>query len=246
MEKKTSFTIYPAVDIRSGKVVRLVEGDPARQTAYEVEPLTAARRWKDAGAEWLHVVNLDGAFGSGNGESLLAVKALLGVLRGEIKIQVGGGLRSLKEIEDVLTWGADRAVLGTIAVEKPEVAVKALQSFGPERIALALDARDGIVQVHGWQGGTGITAEALGKAFYRHGLATAIFTDIRRDGGGTGTNIEAARDLAANTQLEVIASGGARSLDDVQRAKAAGLSGIILGRALYEGSIDLREALQCR
>lgn len=244
MEEKNRFIIYPAVDIRQGKVVRLVEGDPERQTMYG-DPIAAARRWIDAGSDWLHVVNLDGAFGNKGKENLKIIKALLRLFGKDVKVQVGGGLRTLQDFEELLSRGASRAVLGTIAVENPEMAVRVLQTFGPENIALALDARDGKIQVHGWAGKTSLLPEALGKEFRKQGLRTAIYTDIHRDGSGAGVNIEESKKLAASTKLEIIASGGAKSLEDVQRAKAAGLSGIVLGRALYTGSIELREALRC-
>ncbi|RPI83370.1 MAG: 1-(5-phosphoribosyl)-5-[(5-phosphoribosylamino)methylideneamino]imidazole-4-carboxamide isomerase [Chloroflexi bacterium] len=244
MEENKHFIIYPAVDIRQGKVVRLIEGDPARQTMYG-DPFAAARRWIEAGTEWLHVVNLDGAFGNEGDENPQTIKGLLQLFGKDVKIQVGGGLRSIQDIEELLSGGARRVVLGTIAVENPDTAEKALQTFGPEHIALALDARDGKILVSGWAGETDILPEALGKEFRQRGLTTAIYTDIRRDGGGAGVNIEASRKLAESTKLEIIASGGAKSLEDVRKAKAAGLGGIILGRALYAGSIDLGEALQC-
>jgi phosphoribosylformimino-5-aminoimidazole carboxamide ribotide isomerase len=235
-----SFTIYPALDLRGGQVVRLQEGDPARMTAYSDDPSEMARRWLDAGARWLHVINLDGAFGESKDANRSALKAILKL---GARVQFGGGLRSLDAIAYALDLGVSRVVLGTIAIEQPEVVAVALARFGAERIAVGIDARDGLVRVHGWKDNSGVSMLDLARQMRTLGLRAAIFTDISRDGLGSGLNIAATCELADVSGLDVIASGGVHTLVDIIAARNAGLSGVIIGRALYEGTIDLREAL---
>lgn len=235
-----SFTIYPAIDLRDGKVVRLKEGDPARMTSYSDDPAETAQRWWDAGASWLHIVNLDGAFGESDNVNLDALESILKL---GPRVQFGGGIRSLDSIERVLDLGVSRAILGTIAIEQPDVIAEALKRFGPERISVGIDARDGIVSTRGWKEDSDIKATELALQMRTLGLDTVIFTDIRRDGLGSGLNIPSTRDLAEQSGLNVIASGGVHTMDDVIAAKDAGLAGTIIGRALYEGTIDLKEAI---
>jgi len=235
-----SFTIYPAIDLRNGKVVRLKEGDPARLTAYSDDPKETALRWLEAGAKWIHVVNLDGAFGESDNANRSALEA---ILETDAQVQFGGGMRSLDDVKDALELGVGRVVLGTVAVEEPKIVDDALSCFGPERIAVGIDARDGLVRTRGWKDDGGISAEQLALQMRTLGLRTAIFTDIRRDGLGSGLNIPATRELADASGLDVIASGGVHTIDDVIAAKDAGVAGVIIGRALYEGTIDLKEAL---
>ncbi len=233
--------IYPAIDLRGGKVVRLKEGDPARMTAYSDDPAEMARKWLDFGAAWLHVVNLDGAFGESDDANRSALEAILKL---GAQVQFGGGMRSLDAIEDAIALGVSRVVLGTIAIEQPKVVIAALKKFGPEKIAVGIDARDGLVAVRGWKSDSGILAKDLALQMRTVGLRTVIFTDIRRDGLGSGLNIPSTRELADVSGLDVIASGGVHSLDDVIAVREANLSGVIIGRALYEGTIDLEKALQ--
>lgn len=243
-----SFTVYPAIDLRRGQVVRLVQGDPTRQTIYGNEPGAVARRWLDAGATWLHVVNLDGAFGQGDRENQAALRAILaeaGRASPPGKVQFGGGLRSLAELEGAFALGVNRAILGTAAVEDPSCVDQALQKFGGERVALAIDVHQGQVRVRGWQQGSRVDPIALGRWFAGLGGRTAIYTDISRDGLGSGVNVAAARQLAEAGRLAVIASGGVSSKEDVQRVRQAGLDGVIVGRALYQGQVDLKELLSC-
>jgi phosphoribosylformimino-5-aminoimidazole carboxamide ribotide isomerase len=236
--------IYPAIDLRGGKVVRLKEGDPARMTSYSDDPAETARRWLTMGAKWLHVVNLDGAFGEGDDANQMALISILKTAKEfGAHVQFGGGLRSLDSIEKILSLGVSRAVLGTIAVEQPDVTVSALKIFGAGKIAVGIDARDGIVRVRGWQSDSGISAQDLALQMQTLSLRTVIFTDIRRDGLGSGLNIPSTRKLADDSGLDVIASGGVQTLDDVLAAKEADLSGVIVGRALYEGTIDLKAAI---
>jgi phosphoribosylformimino-5-aminoimidazole carboxamide ribotide isomerase len=221
-----------------------MQGDPDRETQYADDPLHVARRWQDAGTQWLHVVNLDGALDEAlyeRGKQNLA--ALERVLTTGLKVQFGGGMRDLGGIRRVLGLGVSRAVIGTAAVENPALVEAALAEFGPERIALGLDARDGIVRTHGWKEDTGITAVEMGRQWAEKGVRWVIFTDISRDGMGTGLNLDNTIELAQVTQIHVIASGGVAGLEDVQRTHEAGLSGVIIGQALYAGSVALEEAL---
>ncbi len=233
--------IYPAIDLRGGKVVRLKEGDPARMMTYSDDPAEMARKWLGMGAAWLHVVNLDGAFGESDDANRSALEAILKL---GAQVQFGGGMRSLDAIENAIALGVSRVVLGTIAIEQPKVVIAALKKFGPEKIAVGIDARDGLVAVRGWKSDSGILAKDLALQMRTVGLRTVIFTDIRRDGLGSGLNIPSTRELADVSGLDVIASGGVHTLDDVIAARDAKLSGVIIGRALYEGTIDLKEALK--
>lgn len=240
-----SFIVYPAIDLRGGKVVRLKEGDPARMTAYSDDPEETAQRWLDAGAQWLHVVSLDGAFGEADAANRLALQNIIEVANQfTVPVQFGGGLRSFDAIAAALSLGVSRVVLGTLATETPDVVEKALIRFGEERIAIGIDARDGRVRVRGWKEDAGISVNDLALQMRSLGLRTLIFTDVSRDGLGKGLNIPATRELADVSGLDVIASGGVHSLADVLAARDAHLSGVIVGRALYEGTINLQEAIK--
>jgi phosphoribosylformimino-5-aminoimidazole carboxamide ribotide isomerase len=236
-----SFTIYPAIDLRGGKVVRLKEGDPKRLTEYSDDPAETARRWLEAGASWLHLVNLDGAFGENESANRSAIDD---ILKTGAQIQFGGGIRSLGAIERALKLGVSRVILGTIAVEQPNAVADALRIFGTEKIAVGIDARDGIVRVRGWRNGSRVSTIDLALQMRDLGVQTAIFTDISRDGVNAGLNIPATRAVAEASGLDVIASGGVHTLQDVVAAREANLAGVIIGRALYEGTIDLKEALK--
>jgi phosphoribosylformimino-5-aminoimidazole carboxamide ribotide isomerase len=235
-----TFTIYPAIDLRGGQVVRLAQGDPNRQTTYSSDPAEVAAQWCSAGAAWLHVVNLDGAFGEADRANQQALNAILNVARkNQVKIQFGGGIRNLEELDRVLHLGVDRVILGTAVVENPEIASEAVSQFGQDSIGVGLDVRDGKVRVRGWTEDGQKTAVELGKTLYDYGVRTAVFTNIARDGVGSGVDIAATCNLAAATNLRVIASGGVASQADIDQVKAAGLSGVIVGRALYEGQVVL-------
>jgi phosphoribosylformimino-5-aminoimidazole carboxamide ribotide isomerase len=233
------FTIYPAIDLRGGKVVRLKEGDPARMTSYSDDPAETAKRWMDAGTAWLHVVNLDGAFGESDNANRDALES---VLKLGVRVQFGGGMRSLEAVDAVLSLGVSRVVLGTIAIEQPEIVRGALSRFGAECIAVGIDVRDGLVRTRGWKDNSGIPALDLALQMTSFGLATVIFTDVSRDGLGSGLNIPATRELSEKSGLDVIASGGVHTIEDVVAAKDAGLAGCIIGRALYDGTVELDEA----
>jgi len=232
--------VYPAIDLRRGRVVRLVQGDPKQETQYADDPLSVARRWQEAGATWLHVVNLDGAFGEPSRENLAALER---ILTSGLRVQFGGGLRDLKALRRALDLGVSRVVVGTAAVKNPALVEAALETFGPERVAVGIDARKGKVRTHGWQQAAEVTAVELARHWAAQGIRWVIFTDVACDGMGSGLNLEATVHLALATGLHVIASGGVASLEDVKRAYRAGLSGVIIGRALYEGQVALGDAL---
>lgn len=239
--------VFPALDIRGGKVVRLRQGDPTRQLTFADDPLEAARRWKDEGAEWLHVTDLDGSLNDADFNlSTLHALASIGP-----KIQFGGGLRDVEEIQRALDAGAARVVLGTLVVRLPYIAEEAVKGVGPEGVAVALDARDGRVVTHGWQQKTGWTPVELGQRFAGMGIKYALYTDILRGGEMQGLNVEATAELARETGLHVIASGGVASNDDICRLKAAAdelrngaIAGVVIGRALYDGTVKLSDAIR--
>jgi phosphoribosylformimino-5-aminoimidazole carboxamide ribotide isomerase len=239
------FTIYPAIDLRAGQVVRLKEGDPGRQTKYSDDPAETARHWFEAGAQWLHIVNLDGAFAENDSANQAALRDILNATtKFEARVQFGGGIRSIEMVARALNLGASRVVLGTVAVEQPQLVADALKEFGAQKIAVGIDARDGFVRVRGWQSRSEIQASSLALQMQTLGVQTIIFTDISRDGLGRGLNISSTRELADASGVDVIASGGVHTLDDVLAARAAKLAGVIIGRALYEGTIDFRAALE--
>jgi phosphoribosylformimino-5-aminoimidazole carboxamide ribotide isomerase len=243
------WTVYPAIDLRRGRVVRLVQGDPKQETRYADDPLSVARRWQEAGAAWLHVVNLDGAFGERSQENQAALER---ILTAGLQVQFGGGLRDLEGIRWALDLGVSRVVVGTAAVRNPTLVEAALEAFGPERVAVGIDAREGKVRTHGWKEVSTLTAVGLAQQWAAQGVRWMIFTDVSRDGMGGGLNVEATVQLAqtigpspgSGPRLHVIASGGVASLEDVRRAYQAGLSGVIIGRALYEGQVALEDALR--
>ena len=238
--------VYPAIDLRHRRCVRLVQGDPQAETVFSDDPAATAQRWAGMGAEWLHVVNLDGAFGdeAAAGANAAALRGILDSV--DIPVQLGGGLRRLVDIEAALALGAARVIVGTAALEDPEVVRVAVRRFGAERVAVAIDARDGWVATHGWQAVSGVTPVDLARQMKDFGIGRVVYTDISRDGMLTGVNVDACADLAKATGLGVIASGGVASLTDVRRVKQVesdGVEGLIIGKALYAGQVDLREAL---
>lgn len=237
---RNDFTVFPAIDLRAGKVVRLAQGDPARQTVYGDDPRLWAERWKAEGAEWLHVVNLSGAFGE---EAQANWKALERLLTVGLKVEFGGGLREKESIRAALDLGVARLFLGTVAIQDPALLAWALETYGPERIAGDIGARDGKVTVAGWQETTSLTVLEAGQFLHAQGVRWCVLTDVRRDGVGGGLNVGGAAALQSAAGLCVVASGGVSTLDDVRRACAAGLAGVIIGRALYEGKVSLRECL---
>ena len=238
------FTIYPAIDLRNGRVVRLQYGDPNKQTIFSDDPAAMGRQWLAAGAEWLHVVNLDGAFDEAGAANWAALPQLT---RLGAQVQFGGGIRALADVARALEAGAARVILGTTAVENPALVAEAIAQFGAERIVVGIDARDGRVKTRGWLHDTPITPADLGRQMKELGVQTVIYTDISRDGVLTGVNAAATAQLAQATGLRVIASGGVAALDDITRCAALagqGVVGVITGRAIYDGRLDLHTAFQ--
>lgn len=270
--------IYPAIDLRQGRCVRLRQGDPSAETVFGDDPAAMARHWAAQGAEWLHVVNLDGALGAtqahlnalhrpphiliqhpGQNKPVTPTEELeqnlpinLRRLREirqavDIPIQFGGGLRTLEDIQLALELGADRVVLGTAAIDNPGLISEALLRWGPERIVIGIDARDGKVATHGWQTTSNVDAIELGHRMQAMGVKRVVYTDISRDGMLSGVNIEMTSRLGDVTGLKVIASGGVAGVADIETLKAHefyNIEGVIVGQALYTGALDLAEAIR--
>lgn len=240
----TEFTIYPAIDLRGGEVVRLMQGRPDQLTNYDNDPAKIALKWIQARAAWLHVVNLDGAFEEDVNKNQQALRAILDVCDG-VKAQFGGGMRGMESIQQALEAGVSRVILGTAAIQSMEFAKDAIAQFGADRLAFALDAADGELMTRGWQEGSGVDVMDFARSLAEAGAKTLIYTNIRKDGMQTGVDWQLTAEIAAETGLEVVASGGVAALKDVQDVKAAGLDGVIIGRALYEQNFTLEEALAC-
>jgi len=232
--------ILPAIDIRKGRVVRLSQGEAARETVYADDPLAQAERFFAAGARWLHVVDLDRAFGEGS--NVAAVGCIARAAEGRAFIQYGGGLRTADAIAEALDAGVTRAVIGTAAVGDPELVSRAVARHGASWLAVGLDARDGQVAVRGWTQSSGLGMLDVARRVLDAGARTIVYTDIARDGMLSGPDLAGCSALGELGAV-VIASGGFASLADVRRAAEAGASGAILGRSLYERTIDLAEAL---
>jgi phosphoribosylformimino-5-aminoimidazole carboxamide ribotide isomerase len=236
-----SMLIYPAIDLRGGKVVRLKEGDPTRQTVFSDDPVATAQAWAADGAKWIHMVNLDGAFAAANGNGVI----LEAIAKLNVPVQFGGGLRRIDDVQEAIERGASRVVLGTAAIERPELLVEAVQRWGEDCVCVALDARDGKVTTHGWQNTTEMTPIELGKQMGAMGIRHALYTDVNRDGGLSGVNIHATVTLAQETGLAVIASGGVSTVDEIRQLSASGVvAGAVIGMALYEGRMTLPEAIE--
>jgi len=233
--------LYPAIDLKDGQCVRLLKGDMDKTTVFNDDPAAQARAFQDQGCQWLHMVDLNGAFAGApvNGG---AVEAILAAL--DIPAQLGGGIRDMATIEMWLKKGLARVILGTVAVENPDLVRKAARAF-PGQVAVGIDARDGRVATKGWAEETDVQVTDLAKSFEDAGVAAIIYTDINRDGAMQGPNIPATAALARSVSIPVIASGGVSSLTDLTALKTCGapLDGAISGRALYDGAIDLAEAL---
>ena len=233
--------LYPAIDIRSGSVVRLRQGEATRQTVYGIDPAAVAERFADLGARWIHVVDLDRAFGEGDNEA--SVGAILNRVRGRVRVQLGGGFRSLDLVRRGVELGADRVVIGTAAAVDSRFLEAVAAAIPADRLAAGVDARDGRVAVRGWTETSPLTTTELARRALSAGIATLIYTDVARDGMLQGPDIAGALALQ-RLGLRVIASGGVASLNDLERIARAGLAGAIVGRALYEGLLDLSQALE--
>jgi phosphoribosylformimino-5-aminoimidazole carboxamide ribotide isomerase len=235
-------TVYPAIDLRDGRCVRLVEGDFARETVYGHDPVAMARRWEAAGARWLHVVDLDGARAGAPVQAAIVARICRAV---SIPVQTGGGLRDEAAVRAVLDAGVARAIVGTVAVREPALCAHLCRTF-PGRIAVGIDARDGIARVAGWEEGSEVRAADLARAVAGRGAAAIVYTDIGRDGTERGPNVDETVAVARAAAIPVIASGGVGSVAHVRAvaARAAdGIEGVIVGRALYTGAVALEDAL---
>ncbi|EEX13635.1 MAG: 1-(5-phosphoribosyl)-5-[(5-phosphoribosylamino)methylideneamino]imidazole-4-carboxamide isomerase [Salipiger thiooxidans] len=234
--------LYPAIDLKDGKAVRLLRGDMDKATVFNDDPAAQALEFVAAGCEWLHLVDLNGAF-AGEPVNAAAVEAILKTTN--TPAQLGGGIRDMATIERWLDKGLARVILGTVAVENPALVREAAAEF-PGKIAVGIDAKDGRVATKGWAEVTDVDAIELAKSYEDAGVAAIIYTDINRDGAMQGPNIEATAALARAVTIPVIASGGVSSLKDLKALRDCGtsLNGAISGRALYDGAIDLREALK--
>lgn len=233
--------LYPAIDLKGGQCVRLLRGDMNAATVFNEDPSSQARAFEAAGCEWLHLVDLDGAF-AGEPVNAAAVAGIIGAV--SVPVQLGGGVRDMKTLERWLDAGISRVILGTAAVREPDFVREAARAH-PGRVAVGIDARAGRVAIEGWAEETDMTAASLARQFEDAGVAALIYTDIERDGAMQGPNVEATAELARAVSIPVIASGGVSRMADLEALKACGapLDGVISGRALYDGRLDLTEAV---
>ena len=234
--------VIPAIDLRDGRCVRLVQGEKNSETVYSDEPLEMALRWEALGAPLLHVVDLDGAF-KGTPQNLEIIAEIVKAIK--IPIQVGGGIRTFEAVKNILDLGVERVILGTAAILNPELVSQCTEAYG-ERILVGIDGRDGLVAIEGWEATVEMTIDKFAMTVAQLGVKEVIFTDTRRDGTLKGPNLEATKQLAQISGLKVIASGGVSSLEDLKALKSLkefGVQGIIMGKALYSGAICLEEAL---
>ena len=234
--------IYPAIDIRGGRCVRLTEGRFDAETVFADDPAEMALKWAGLGAEFLHLVDLDGAL-AGEGKNVPVIQRILKSV--SIPVQLGGGIRNLETIEKLLELGVTRLILGSAAVKNPELVAEACKKY-PGHIAVGIDAKNGEVAIEGWGQGSGVAAIELAKKMASFGVETIIYTDISRDGMLSGVNVEATAALARACGVPIIASGGVASIEDIRRVKAVeadGVQGCIIGKAIYTGAVDLKEAL---
>lgn len=231
--------IYPAVDVKDGRCVRLVQGQFNDVTVYSDNPVEMALNFEKMGARYLHVVDLDGAR-LGEPQNIAVISEM--AVKMGIPLQLGGGIRTIEMIEIILCKGIHRVILGTSAVRDPNLIKTAISSFG-SNLAVAIDARDGMVAIEGWAKTSEFTAVGFARKMEALGAKTIIYTDISRDGMLTGPNLKAMEEMTKAVGIEVIASGGVRNLEDIKNLKGIGVSGAIVGKALYTGDIDLREAI---
>jgi len=232
--------IYPAIDIRGGKCVRLLQGKAEHETVYGENPLTVAKKWAEEGAKRLHVVDLDGAFGS-SGDNFKIITQMANEVG--VPIQLGGGMRSIEKIRSAIDAGIEKVILGTLAIEQPSFVSKALDFFG-EKIAVGIDAKGGYVAIKGWTQDSKLHAFDLAVNMKDLGVKTLVYTDISKDGMLSGPDFDGTSQMVETTGLYVIASGGITSVDDIKKLKCLGVSGVIIGKALYTGDISLRQALE--
>ncbi len=234
--------IFPAIDLKEGVCVRLMQGDPDRVTVYGNDPVAVAARWAQEGAQWLHIVDLDGAFSS-SPKNRQSVQSILKNI--SVPVQVGGGIRDRETAAAYLNSGVERVIVGTVALRNPRLLERLCEEF-PHRVALGIDARDGRVAIEGWKETTETTVSTLVEQFSQMPLAAIIHTDIHRDGMQSGVNLKATQQLLESTHIPVIASGGVSTLEDIKALlplASMGLEGVITGRAIYNGTLVLSEAI---
>ena len=234
--------IYPAIDIRGGKCVRLLKGDFEKETTFSDAPEEMAKKWEAMGAEYLHLVDLDGAL-AGMSKNLDTVKKILTAV--DIPCELGGGIRSMENIKEVLDTGVERVILGSVAVKNPALVKEACAKYG-ERIVVGIDAKDGMVAVDGWGVSSDVKVTELAKKMKAVGVKTIIYTDISRDGTLEGVNVEATARLAKESGVKIVASGGVRSEADIRALlphEREGIEGVIVGKSIYMGTLDLAAAL---
>ena len=237
--------LIPAIDLKNGCCVRLLQGEADAETVYSHEPAAMARSFEDAGAKRLHLVDLDGAF-RGQGTNLDSIHSILKTI--SIPVQLGGGLRTAENVERMLELGVSSVIIGTMAVKNPDVLEGLIQRFSGEKIFLGIDARNRKVSIEGWQEGTEIDDVEFALRWKKLGIKRVIFTDIARDGMLSGPNLEALSDFARRTGLKIVASGGVSSMADLEQLKtleAVGVDQVISGKAIYEGKLDLKEVFKC-
>ncbi|MEX1377104.1 MAG: 1-(5-phosphoribosyl)-5-[(5-phosphoribosylamino)methylideneamino]imidazole-4-carboxamide isomerase [Eubacteriales bacterium] len=236
-----TFILYPAIDLKDSQAVRLMQGDMDKSTVYSQSPAKVAKEFEAAGAKWIHVVDLNGAF-AGKSQNLETIKSIVDAV--DIPVQLGGGIRTMENIDTMLNEvGAQRVILGTVAAQNPELVKKAVEKYG-KKIAVGIDAKDGYVAVNGWAEKSEILAVDLAQAMKSAGVQTIIYTDISKDGMMEGPNIEQTKSISDIGGIDVILSGGIASEQDVLKAKAEGFAGAISGKAIYQGTIDLKEVLK--
>lgn len=235
--------VIPAIDLRNGKCVRLVEGKLASETVYSDNPAEMARKWEELGAGFLHLVDLDGAF-AGKPENIEAIRSIVSSV--SVPLELGGGIRDMDTISQYLEMGISRVILGTAAVANPELVKVACARYGSERIVLGVDAKGARVAIQGWDSTVTKSAVELALEMKELGVSRIIYTDISRDGTLKGPNLENTRDIAEKTGLKVIASGGISCLEDIKAVKGLeqfGVEGVITGKAIYDGRLDLSQAI---
>ncbi|MGI6588327.1 MAG: 1-(5-phosphoribosyl)-5-[(5-phosphoribosylamino)methylideneamino]imidazole-4-carboxamide isomerase [Peptococcia bacterium] len=235
--------LIPAIDLRDGRCVRLVQGERSSEIVYSAEPVKMAKQWENKGASYLHVVDLDGAF-TGTPQNLEIIQEIVQAI--EIPVQLGGGIRSYDVVKKVLGLGVERVILGTAAILSNDLVSQCLEEFG-ERVAVGIDGRDGMVAIEGWESTVETTVYQLAQKIAALGIKRIVFTDTRRDGTLRGPNLEATKKMAEVSGLKVIASGGVSCLEDLHKLKELepyGVEAVIMGKALYSGAVHLKEALE--
>jgi phosphoribosylformimino-5-aminoimidazole carboxamide ribotide isomerase len=235
--------VFPAIDLRRGRCVRLYQGRFEDETVFSDDPVAVAHQWIEQGASWLHIVNLDGALGEHSPNADIMADIAAGA---DVPVQFGGGLRDLQAIELALSLGSTRVILGTVAVREPRLVAEAIRQFGEEAIVVGIDALDGKVATHGWKNISPVAAVDLARQMAELGVCRIVYTDIDRDGTLGGVNVESTVEIASAAGVKVIASGGVAGPDDIRRlaqVQARGIEGVIVGQALYTGALSLPEAI---